>query len=94
MADGTDAADARHDRRHLVDRTTLGDPLEAPELGHVELGVDHLARVVEVNGDLGVAFDPGDRVDDDRLCHGWPQRPKRAWSVSGVRPSSRSMSAW
>ena len=43
VADRADAADARHDRGHLVDRAALDDALEAPELGDVELRVDHLA---------------------------------------------------
>ena len=33
----------------------------------VEAGVGHLAGVVEVDGDLGVALDARHRVDDDAL---------------------------
>jgi len=44
VADGADAADASHDGRHLVDRTSLRDPLEAAELGDVEMSIDDLAR--------------------------------------------------
>ena len=70
MADRADAADARHDRRHLVERAALAELLEAAELGDVEVGVGDLAGVVEVDGDLGVALDAGDRVDDD-VCWSW-----------------------
>ena len=59
VADRADAADAGHDRGHLVDRATLDDPLEATELGDVELRVGHLAGVVEVDRDLGVALRSG-----------------------------------
>ncbi len=69
VADRADAADAGHDRGHLVDGTTLDDPLEAAELGDVEVGIDNLAPVVELDGDLGVALDPGDGIDGDRLAH-------------------------
>ena len=53
-----------------MDRAALDDALEATELGHVELGVGHLALIVEVDGDLGVALDAGDRIDDDLAAHG------------------------
>ena len=57
MADRADAADARGDRRHLVKRPAFGELLEAAHLGDVELRVGDLARVVEIDRDLGVAFD-------------------------------------
>ena len=43
--------------------------LEAAELDDVELGVGHLAGVVEVDGDLGVALDAGHGIDDDAFGH-------------------------
>ena len=57
VAHGADAADARHQRRHLVERPAFADLLEAPKLHHVELRRIHLPAVVQVDGDLGVAFD-------------------------------------
>ncbi len=93
VADGADAADAGHDGRHLVDGASLRDALEATELGHVEVRVDHLATIVELDGDFGVAFDPGDGIDDDFAGHvGSRQRPNRAPVTSGTRPASRSSS--
>jgi hypothetical protein len=95
VAHRADPADAGHEGRHLVDGTALGDPLEAPELGHVEVRVDDLAAVVELDGDPRVAFDPGDGIDDDGRAHGAsgpPQRPNRAPATAGVRPDSRSSS--
>ncbi len=94
MADRTDAADARHDRGHLVDRAALHDALEATELGDMEMGVHDLTLLIELDGDLGVALDPGDRIDGDGSTHGGGsrQRPNRDPAVSGTRPDSRSSS--
>ena len=78
VAHRADAADARHDGRHLVHGSTLGDALEATELRDVEAGVSDLALLIELDGDLGVALDAGDRIDDDGAAHGdLPQRPNR-----------------
>jgi hypothetical protein len=70
VADGADAADARHERRHLVERAPLAELLEAAELRDVEPGVGDVTGVVELQRDLRVPFDPGDGVDGDRLSHG------------------------
>ena len=77
VADRADAADAGHDRRQLVHRPALADALEAAELGDVEVGVGDLAVVVELDGDLGVALDPGHGVDDDLAGHGLGLRVRR-----------------
>ncbi len=69
VADRADPADAGGDPGHLVERAALAEPLEAAELGDVELGVGHLSGVVEIDGDLGVAFDARDGVDDNPLSH-------------------------
>ena len=65
VADRADAADARHERRHLGEGPALAELLEAAELGDVEMRLLDAAVVVEVDGDLGVALDAGDGVDDD-----------------------------
>ncbi len=67
VADRADPADARRDRRHLPEGPALAEALEAAELGHVEAGVAHLARVVQVDAYLRVALDAGDRVDHNAL---------------------------
>ena len=92
VADRADAADAGHQRRHLVERAPLADPLEAPELRDVEMGVDHLAAVVELDGDPGVALDPSDRVDDDlrHLPLRLRRRTARWWPCPGPGPASSS----
>ena len=65
VADRADAADARHQRRHLVERPAFAELFEAAELGHVKAGVLDAAIFVEVERDLGVPFDAGDRIDHD-----------------------------
>jgi len=37
-----------------VDHPALADPLETAELGHMKVGVSDLARIVQLDGDLGV----------------------------------------
>ena len=56
VADRADAADARGDRRHLVERPALAELLEAAQLRDVERRVGDLAVVVEMDRDL--ARDP------------------------------------
>jgi len=70
MAHRADAADARGDAGHLVERTAFAEFLEPAEFHDVELGVRHVAFLVEVDADLGVALDAGDRINDDALRHG------------------------
>ena len=79
VADRANAADARCDRRHLVVGPTLDELLEPTDLGHVELRVGHLPRVVELDRDLGVTLDPRHVVDGDR-SHGWSPGLGRARS--------------
>ena len=58
------------DARHLAEEAPLAELLEAAELDHVEARVGDLALVVQEEGDLRVALDAGDGVDDDALAHG------------------------
>ena len=91
MADRADAADAGGDRGHFVKGPSLAELLEAAHLGDVEVGFFHLVVVVELDGDLGVALDARDRINDDGL-HGRPPQPNRTRDFrSGTRPSSNSL---
>ena len=69
VRDGADAADAGHERGHLVERAALGEALEAAHLGDVEVRIFDFALAVELDGDLAVAFEAGDGIDGDGLCH-------------------------
>jgi hypothetical protein len=69
VRDRADAADARHQAGHLVERPALGELLKAAHLGDVEVRVLHLALVVELDGDLAVAFEARNGIDGDGLAH-------------------------
>src|SRR5690606_38793545 len=91
VADRADAADARHQSRHFVERTPLDKLLEAANLRHVEMRIVHIARVVERNGDLGVPLNASDRIDRDGLRHGSSYAPKRVLPATlGWRSARRS----
>src|SRR5208283_3562708 len=93
MADRADAADAGRDGGHLIVRPALGETLEAAHLGDVELRRIDLARVIQVDGDFGVALDAGDVRNDDALRHGFPLYPNLTLSSRSIlRPSSSSVS--
>src|ERR1700735_1581723 len=65
LADRADPADASGDRRHFIEWPPLAEFLEPAELSDMEGGVHDVAIVIEVDGDLRVALDAGDRVDND-----------------------------
>ena len=69
VRDGADAADARREAGHLVERPAFGEFLEAAHLGHVKVCVFHLALGVQLDGDLAVSFKAGDGIDGDGLGH-------------------------
>ena len=60
---GAHAADAIGQDGHLLDRPADAEGLEAAQLGHLEVRSLHVARVIEEDLDLAVAFEAGDRVD-------------------------------
>ena len=64
-----DAADARHQAGHLVERPALAEALEAAHLRHVKVRVLHFALAVELDGDFAVAFKACYRIDGDGLAH-------------------------
>ena len=70
VADGADAAEPLDEDRGLPVGTALDEPLETAELDDVEPGLDYLTGVVQPDGDLAVAFDPGDGFDRYLLTHG------------------------
>ena len=69
MRDRADAADARHQAGHLVERAALREAFEAAHLRHVEMRVFHLTLVVELDGDLAVALKAGNGINGDGLAH-------------------------
>ena len=69
VAHRADAADARHQARHFMERASLAEFFEASELGYVELRRPHLARIVQIDGDLGVPFNSGHGMNHAALGH-------------------------
>ena len=69
VAHRADTADARHQAGHLMERAAFAHLLEAAEFDDVELGGSHRAVVVEVDRNLCVSFDSGNRVDENSLSH-------------------------
>src|SRR5580765_4284626 len=65
MADGADAADTRHQRRHFVERAAFAQLLEAAELRDVKTRVLDSPVFVQVQRDLGMALNACHRIDDD-----------------------------
>ena len=69
MGLGADAADPRRQVRHVLGRPAHAELLEAAQLRDLQVGVGHVALVVQEDVDLAVAFEPGDGVDGNTL-HG------------------------
>jgi hypothetical protein len=65
VADRTNATDARHEGRHFIKRTALAELLEAAKLSDVEAGFLDPTVFVEMERDLGMAFDARNRIDND-----------------------------
>ena len=74
VTDETDSADALHQHRRLPERVALNELLEPTELDDMQPGVDDVVVVVEMHGDLAVALDAGDGVDDKLPAHARPPR--------------------
>ena len=107
MAYGTNAADPGHERRHFVKGAAFAEFLEAAELRDVEAGFVDSSLFIEMQRDLGMAFDAGYGIDENRFaggaalrcivrdvdCVGQSYAPNLVLELSsGVRPSSNSLS--
>ena len=66
---GADAANAGRQVGHVLGRPAHAELLEAAQLRDLQVGVGHVALVVEEDVDLAVAFQPRDGVDGDTF-HG------------------------
>ncbi len=67
MAHRADPANARHQRRHLIEGPVLAELLESAQLGDVQARVSNLAVVTQLYGHLGVTFYARYRIDDNCL---------------------------
>ena len=66
MRNRADAADARGDGGHLVERPAFAELFKAADLGDVEARVSDVALVIKLDGNAAVAFHARDGVDGDR----------------------------
>ena len=64
MRPRTHTANARRDAWEVFDRAPEAELLEPAQFNDVDPGGVHIARVVELNGHLGVALDARDRLND------------------------------
>src|SRR5580704_16306544 len=69
VRDRADAADARSQARHLVERPALREFFEATYLGYMKVRVFYFALRVQLDRDLAMSFEAGYRVDRDGLRH-------------------------
>jgi hypothetical protein len=60
---GANATDPLGDAGHLFYRTPLAKALEPAKLGHLEIGVGHIALVIQEYRDLSVPLQAGDGID-------------------------------
>jgi len=65
MADGADAANARHQGWHLVERTAFAKLFEAAELRDVKASLLDGSIFVEMQSDFGMTLDSGHGVDNN-----------------------------
>ena len=63
MGLGADAADPRRQVRHVLGRPAHAKLLETPQLRDLQIGVGHVALVVQKDVDLAVTFEPGDGIN-------------------------------
>ena len=85
MADRADAADARGDGRHFEEHAPVAELLEAAELVHVQVGVLHLAGVVDVDRDTRMTLDAGYGLDGYLLRHEIPPQCKQRSAAAAAR---------
>jgi hypothetical protein len=69
VAHWADAADASHQARHLLERATFTDALERAELDDVQPRIGDSPVLIQVDRDLCVSFDAGNRLDRDLSTH-------------------------
>ncbi len=69
MGPGADAADVADDPGHFLHRAAFAEFLKAAQRLDVHLGIADVARIIQRDGHLGVAFDPGYRLNIDNFSH-------------------------
>ena len=75
MAHRADPAQALHQHGSLPERPPLDEPLKTAELDNVQASAGDIARVVELDRDLAMPLDAGDRLYDNLPPHFFPHCP-------------------
>ena len=92
MTHGTDAADPSRDRWHLREWSTFTELFESTKLSDVKTSVLNLARIVQMDSDLRMAFNASDRIYDDFFSHGLGSKPRKIREI-GLLPGYASAGA-
>jgi hypothetical protein len=71
VTDRADAADARHEHRHLVEWPAFAKFLKSTKLRDVKAGRLDFSLVIGLQSDLRMAFKPRNRVNDNCASHGF-----------------------
>ena len=66
---GADAADPRRQVRHVLGRPAHAELLEAAKLRNLQIGVGHVALLVEEDVDLAVTFEPRNGINRNTFHH-------------------------
>jgi hypothetical protein len=67
VANRADTAQSLHEHGGLPVRPSLDKTLKTPELHNVESGLCNLVLIIQMNGDLAVTLNPGNRFYGDFL---------------------------
>ena len=70
MTHRADAAGASRKGWHFTEWPTFAELFKSAELGDMKTRILHVSPVIQLDGDLGVALNASDRIDDDLLGHG------------------------
>src|SRR3972149_2614126 len=66
------AADAGRDACHFLDRFADAELLEAAQFDDIDARISHVASIIQLDGDFGMAFDSTDRLNNECFAHGLP----------------------
>src|ERR1700756_1032454 len=69
MTHRTNPANSSRQRGHLGKRAPFTKFLEPSKLGDMETGILHCALIVQVDRDLGMAFNSSDRINQNFFWH-------------------------
>jgi hypothetical protein len=66
---GADSANAIRQKRHFLDRTPNHESFKAAQFRDLEIGICYIPVVIQEDFDLAVAFQTGNGINANSLCH-------------------------